>query len=63
MIKPDDDFEDGFNDSEPVEEETNDSIQAQSTTSDGRDYDTRRKIEDLLERRRLKEEFGDLGFD
>lgn len=62
MIKPDDDFDDDFEDDDPVEE-VEDSITLESKPTNEKQHDTRRKIEDILERRRLREEFGDLDFD
>ena len=62
MIRPADDFDDDFVDDESVVTES-DVMKAPSTRPDSDQHDTRKKIEALLEKRRLKEEFGDLDFD
>lgn len=61
MVKPDDDFED-FDDDEPVIlEASRDTMEVSAGAADSAPHDTRRKIEDILEARRLREEFGDLS--
>ena len=58
MVKPDDDFDDDFDDDD-VSYSGDNEIEAGATKSDPKQHDTRRRIEDILEKRRLKEEFGD----
>lgn len=53
MIKPDDDFDDVFIE----DEDATDKLEAVSEHSQIH-RDTRRKIEDILEQRRLREELG-----
>lgn len=61
MIKPDDDFDDDFDDGDPIDEETAEDVRVATTgNSNQKQHDTRRRIEDILERKRLREEFGDL---
>ena len=63
MVNPDDDdFDDDFDD-DPVMDEDDDGLDASSAPSDTKLHDARRRIEDILERRRLREEFGDFDFD
>lgn len=59
MSEPDDDFDDNFDSDDTVEETTinNPTLLA----SDAVQYDTRRKIEEMLEKRRLRAEFGDMA--
>ena len=61
MIEPDDDFDDDFDDGDTVAEDT-DTMEATAFKADQKHHDTRRKIEDILEMRRLREEFGELDF-
>jgi hypothetical protein len=59
MIKPDDDFDDDFDDDVETADTSDDTVMALKPNQ--KQHDTRRKIEDILEARRLKEEFGDLA--
>ena len=62
MIQPDDDFDDDFDDDAIIDEDDK-RLDASASGSDTKSHDARRRIEDILEQRRLKEEFGDLDFD
>lgn len=68
MIKPDDDFEDDFDDDDSnsdnamVDDVDDTILEASGSKPDPKHHDTRRKIEDILERRRLREEFGDMDY-
>ena len=59
MIKPDDDFDDDFDNDVDLEDTSDDTVVELKPNQ--KQHDTRRKIEDILEARRLKEEFGDLA--
>ena len=60
MIQPDDDFENDFEDGDP-EFDATEMMEARPVKVDLKNHqDTRRKIEDILEARRLKEELGEL---
>ncbi len=70
MSDPEDDFDDEFEDDDLIEisadenEDGDGDDNIPETASSGtKQYDTRRKIEDMLERKRLREEFGDLDFE
>lgn len=60
MIQPDDDFDDDFDEEEPQLEVSTETIEASAPKPNQKQHDTRRRIEDILEARRLKEEFGEL---
>lgn len=64
MVKPDDDFDDDFDDAELMIDgsvvEQSDLGSPGASTPDQKCRDTRRKIEEILEARRLKQELGDL---
>ncbi len=59
MVKPDDDFDDDFEDDDIEPEVSTNTIAALMPGPNQTQNDTRRKIEDILEARRLKKEFGE----
>jgi hypothetical protein len=62
MVNPDDDFDDDFEDDAVIDDEDN-SLDAATSKSDPHQLDARRRIEDILEKRRLQQEIGDLDLD
>lgn len=62
MIQPDDDFDDDFDDDAIIDDDDS-QLDVSASGSNARSHDARRRIEEILEKRRLKEEFGDLDFD
>ena len=62
MIQPDDDFDDDFEDADPVAEAAEKTLQAADARPDLKLRDTRRRIEDLMEQRKFRQEFDDLDF-
>ena len=62
MIQPDDDFDDDFEDGDPVIEAEPNTMSAAPVKPDRQQHDTRRKIEEILEARRLRDEFGELEY-
>ena len=64
MVKPDDDFDDDFDDAEliidEITDEPGDEITPGASKPNVKCHDTRRKIEEILEARRLRQEIGDL---
>ncbi len=61
MIKPDDDFDDDFEDGD-TDQEVEDVVSLETKPNE-KQHDTRKKIEEILEKRRLREEFGELDFE
>lgn len=61
MVQPDDDFDDDFDD-DPVAEAATKTLETAAAKPDRKQHETRRRIEDLMEERKLRQEFGDLDF-
>ena len=62
MIQPDDDFDDDFEDGDAIAEAEPVTMSAAPVKPDRKQHDTRRRIEEILEAKRLREEFGELDY-